>query len=162
MSSSDYGNNQKTRAIRKRTKAFMRREGRRPRILVSQVEDSGHKQWVNAFATGCADLGFDVDIGPIFQNPDETAKMAVENDVHVLAVPSSSTRGIVLRLMEALQNGRGEGIIVAAGRTIFTHDCEALSEPVDTVSDILSTNALVFDTAFSILDTLEQKKLSHC
>ncbi len=160
MSASGYGNNQKTKGIRKRTKAFMRREGRRPRILVSQIEDSGHSQWANAFATGCADLGFDVDIGPIFQDPDEAAKMAVENDVHVLVVPSSSTRAIVLRLMEALKNERGEGVIVAAGRAIFTQDCEALSESVEAVSDILSTDAWVVDTAISILDILEQKKLS--
>ena len=139
----------------------MSREGRRPRILVSQVEDSGHSQWANAFASGCADLGFDVDIGPIFQRPDEAAKMAVENDVHVLAVPSSSTRAIVLRLMEALKNEHGESVIVAAWRAIFTHDREALSESVDAVSDILSTDALVVDTAISILNTIEQKKLSH-
>ncbi len=139
----------------------MSREGRRPRILVSQMVNSGHRQWANAFATGCADLGFDVDIGPISQHPDEAAKMAVENDVHVLVVPSSSTRAIVLRLMDALKNERGESVIVAAGRAIFTHDCEALSEPVDAVSDILSTDAWVVDTAISILDTIEQKKSSH-
>lgn len=158
MSASGYGNNWKTEAVRKRTQAFMGREGRRPRILVSQLKESGHSQWVNSFATGCADLGFDVDIGPNFQNPDEAAKMAVENDVHVLAVPSSNTGTIILQLIDALKNQGGESVIVAAGSTIFTPGCKELPDSADAGAGILNAEALVVDAAISILNSIEQKK----
>ncbi len=158
MSAWDYGNNRKTKVVRKRTQAFMSREGRRPRILVSQIKESGHSQWVNAFATGCADLGFDVDIGPNFQNPDEAAKMAVENDVHVLAVSPSNTGTIVLQLIEALKNQGGESVIVAAGSTVFTQGGKELPDSADAGADILNAEALVVDAAISILDSIEQKK----
>src|SRR5690606_12367601 len=74
--------------VRDRVEAFARREGRRPRILVAKMGQDGHDRGQKVIASALADLGFDVDIGPLFQTPEETARQAVENDVHVVGVSS--------------------------------------------------------------------------
>src|SRR5210317_1880576 len=86
----EYGDAEIIEAVGKRTEQFQEKEGRRPRILVTKIGQDGHDRGIKVIATGFADLGFDVDISPMFQTPAEVARMAVENDVHVVGVSSQA------------------------------------------------------------------------
>jgi methylmalonyl-CoA mutase len=100
------------------TLAFSKREGRRPRILVAKMGQDGHDRGAKVIATGFADMGFDVDIGPLFQTPEESAQQAVENDVHVVGVSSLAAGHLTLvpQLRAALdERGRGSTLIVVGG-----------------------------------------------
>ncbi|MGB1014846.1 MAG: methylmalonyl-CoA mutase [Nannocystaceae bacterium] len=110
------------------TAAFAQSEGRRPRILVAKMGQDGHDRGAKVIATGLADLGFDVDIGPLFQTPEETAKQAIENDVHVIGVSSLAAGHLTLvpQLQAALAKlGRGD-ILVVVGGVIPPRDHEKL------------------------------------
>ena len=103
---------------------FARKEGRQPRIMVVKMGQDGHDRGAKVVATGYADIGFDVDIGPLFQTPAEAAKQAVENDVHVLGV-SSLTAGhktLVPQVIEELKKLGREDILVIAGGVIPAQD----------------------------------------
>jgi len=98
--------------------AFAREEGRRPRLLVAKLGQDGHDRGAKIIATAFADLGFDVDIGPLFQTPEEAACQAVENDVHVIGVSSQAAahKTLVPKLIEALRaQGAGDVIVVCGG-----------------------------------------------
>ena len=85
---SEFGDSEVIAAIRKRVDAFVQQEGRQPRILVTKMGQDGHDRGIKVIATAYADMGFDVDISPMFQTPVEVARMAVENDVHIVGVSS--------------------------------------------------------------------------
>ncbi|MEJ5359858.1 MAG: methylmalonyl-CoA mutase [Desulfobacterales bacterium] len=105
-------------ALRKRCALFAEREGRRPRILVVKMGQDGHDRGMKVIASGFADLGFDVDIGPMFQTPEEAARMAVENDVHVVGVSTLAAghKTLVPALVQALaREGAGEVRVVVGG-----------------------------------------------
>ncbi|HEX5633014.1 MAG TPA: cobalamin-dependent protein, partial [Gemmatimonadales bacterium] len=109
---------------------FEKLEGRRPRLLVAKVGQDGHDRGQKVIATAFADLGFDVDIGPLFATPDEVARQAVENDVHVVGVSSLAAGHLTLvpALRAALvQLGRPE-IMVVAGGVIPPQDHAALRD----------------------------------
>ena len=91
--------------IRKEVDEFAQEEGRRPRILVAKLGQDGHDRGAKVIATAFADLGFDVDIGPLFQTPEEAASEAIENDVHVVGVSSQAAghKTLVPQLIEALR-----------------------------------------------------------
>ncbi len=113
-----------------RTAEFERREGRRPRLLVAKMGQDGHDRGAKIIATGFADMGFDVDVGPLFQTPEETARQAVENDVHVIGVSSLAAGHLTLvpALQEALaQLGRSD-IMIVVGGVIPPQDYPALFE----------------------------------
>ena len=100
------------------TDEFAERDGRRPRILVAKVGQDGHDRGQKVIATAFADLGFDVDIGPMFTTPEETARQAVENDVHVVGVSSLAAGHLTLvpELKQELERlGRGDILIVVGG-----------------------------------------------
>ncbi|MCB0691130.1 MAG: methylmalonyl-CoA mutase, partial [Saprospiraceae bacterium] len=103
-------------------------EGRRPRILVAKLGQDGHDRGAKIIATGFADLGFDVDIGPLFQTPKEAAKQAVENDVHILGVSSLAAghRTLIPETIQALKDLGRDDIIVIAGGVIPPQDYQAL------------------------------------
>ncbi len=136
----------------------MRREGRRPRILVLQIKGAGNRQWAHAVAAGYADLGFDVDIGPVSRNPFDAAAMAVENDAHALAVPPSSTTTTVVRLFEALESRGGARILVVAGDTIMTPPGDKPAGLTDVMPATFKPDVSIPDAAVLILDALELKK----
>lgn len=97
---------------------FAELEGRRPRILVAKMGQDGHDRGAKVVATGFADLGFDVDVGALFQSPKETAKQAVENDVHVLGISSLAAghKTLIPQVIEELKNyGRGDILVIAGG-----------------------------------------------
>ena len=118
---------EKARAL---TETFAKAEGRRPRILVAKMGQDGHDRGAKVIATAFADLGFDVDVGPLFQTPEEVARMAVENDVHILGV-SSLAGGHLALVPEVIQElkrlGRGD-ILVVVGGVIPAQDFAALRE----------------------------------
>ncbi|MGB1111978.1 MAG: methylmalonyl-CoA mutase [Schleiferiaceae bacterium] len=113
---------------REASDAFAKKEGRRPRIMVAKMGQDGHDRGAKVVATSFADLGFDVDMGPLFQTPKEAAKQAVENDVHILGVSSLAAghKTLVPAVMEALKELGREDIMVIVGGVIPAQDYEFL------------------------------------
>jgi methylmalonyl-CoA mutase len=141
--------------VRARTQAFLDREGRRPRILIAKMGQDGHDRGQKVIASAFADLGFDVDIGPLFQTPDETARAAVENDVHVVGASSLAAGHLTLipALRAALaQLGRPD-ILVVAGGVIPPDDYPALRAAG--AAEIFGPGTVIADAAISLLDRLE-------
>lgn len=109
---------------------FAQKEGRRPRIMIAKMGQDGHDRGAKVVATGYADLGFDVDIGPLFQTPAEAAKQAVENDVHILGVSSlaGGHKTLVPQALEELKKYGREDIMVIVGGVVPKQDYEYLFE----------------------------------
>ena len=116
--------------IQKEVARFAEEEGRRPRLLVVKLGQDGHDRGAKIIATAFADVGFDVDIGPLFQTPEEAAKQAVENDVHIIGVSSQAAghRTLVPQLMDALERERAGDIVVVCGGVIPPQDYQALQD----------------------------------
>ncbi len=127
---SSYGNMDDIKTVRAMADDFEKHEGRRPRILIAKMGQDGHDRGAKVVATGYADLGFDVDIGPLFQTPEETAKQAVENDVHIVAMSSLAAghKTLLPALMAELKRLGREDILVVAGGVIPAQDYEFLRE----------------------------------
>jgi methylmalonyl-CoA mutase len=117
-------------AIRGEVEAFAREEGRRPRMLVAKMGQDGHDRGAKVIATAFADLGFDVDIGALFETPDEVAQDAVDADVHVVGVSSQAAghKTLVPQLIEALKRQKADDIIVVCGGVIPAQDYAFLKE----------------------------------
>lgn len=109
-------------------KRFTQHEGRRPRILLAKMGQDGHDRGQKVIATAYADLGFDVDVGPLFQTPEETARQAVENDVHVVGVSSLAAGHLTLvpALRDELRKLGREDIMIVVGGVIPPQDFEAV------------------------------------
>lgn len=112
------------------TDEFAEKEGRRPRIMIAKMGQDGHDRGAKVVATAYADMGFDVDVGPLFQTPEETAKQAVENDVHVVGMSSLAAghKTLLPQLVDELKKLGREDIIVIAGGVIPAQDYEFLYE----------------------------------
>jgi methylmalonyl-CoA mutase len=125
---SAYEGDEGFRQIKKDVDAFAQHEGRRPRLLVVKLGQDGHDRGAKVIATAFADIGFDVDIGPLFQTPDEAARHAVENDVHVVGVSSQAAghKTLVPQLIEELKKQGAEDILVICGGVIPPQDHEEL------------------------------------
>ena len=117
-------------ALRQRVREFGQREGRRPRILVAKLGQDGHDRGARVVASALADLGFDVDIGPLFQTPEEVARQAVENDVHLVGISSLAAghRELAPRMIAALRAEGAGDVRVVIGGIIPRQDREALRE----------------------------------
>ncbi|HVJ88851.1 MAG TPA: methylmalonyl-CoA mutase [Labilithrix sp.] len=141
--------------VRARAKAFLEREGRRPRILVAKMGQDGHDRGQKVIATAFADLGFDVDIGPLFQTPEETARAAVENDVHVVGASSLAAGHLTLvpALRAALAALGRPDILVVVGGVIPPDDYPALREAG--AAEIFGPGTVIAEAAGSLLDRLE-------
>jgi methylmalonyl-CoA mutase len=141
--------------VRARTKAFLEHEGRRPRILVAKMGQDGHDRGQKVIATAFADLGFDVDIGPLFQTPEETAQAAVENDVHVIGASSLAAGHLTLvpALRAALAALGRPDILVVVGGVIPPDDYPALREAG--AVEIFGPGTVIAEAACRILDRLE-------
>ena len=114
--------------IREQVGAFAQEEGRRPRLLVAKLGQDGHDRGAKTIATAFADVGFDVDIGPLFQTPDEVARQAIENDVHAIGVSSQAAghKTLVPQLVEVLKRESAGHILVICGGVIPPRDYEML------------------------------------
>ncbi|HMA84282.1 MAG TPA: methylmalonyl-CoA mutase [Desulfosalsimonadaceae bacterium] len=154
---SEYQDDEIIAAIRKRTEQFAEKEGRRPRILVTKMGQDGHDRGIKVVATAYADLGFDVDISPMFQTPAEAARMAVENDVHVVGVSSLAAghKILVPELIDALKNEGAEDVLVVVGGIIPPADYEFLYERG--VSKVFGPGSQVTESANQVLNALENR-----
>ncbi len=143
--------------IHKRVEAFRQKTGRRPRILVTKMGQDGHDRGIKVVASAYADLGFDVDISPMFQTPEEAARMAVENDVHLVGVSSLAAghRTLVPQLIEALRKEGGDDILVVVGGVIPPGDYPFLREAG--VVGIYGPGTPIPESAGEILDVLEKR-----
>jgi methylmalonyl-CoA mutase len=123
-----YGDDADFAAIKRRVETFAESEGRRPRMLVVKMGQDGHDRGSKVIATAFADIGFDVDIGPLFQTPIEAARMAVENDVHLVGVSSLAAghKTLVPQLIEELKNAGAGDILVVCGGVIPPQDYDFL------------------------------------
>lgn len=136
------------------TEKFAQKEGRRPRIMIAKMGQDGHDRGAKVVATGYADCGFDVDMGPLFQTPAEAAKQAVENDVHVMGVSSLAAghKTLIPQVMEELKKLGREDIIVIAGGVIPAQDYDYLYKAG--VAAIFGPGSPVAKAACTILDIL--------
>ncbi|HWS45164.1 MAG TPA: methylmalonyl-CoA mutase [Acidimicrobiia bacterium] len=123
-----YSGDEEFERVHKEVEAFALDEGRRPRILVAKLGQDGHDRGAKVIATAFADLGFDVDIGPLFQTPEEAAREAIENDVHVVGVSSQAAghKTLVPQLVEALRAQGARDVVVVVGGVIPASDYEFL------------------------------------
>jgi methylmalonyl-CoA mutase len=126
--SSESKDNESFKKARELADKFAETEGRRPRIMIAKMGQDGHDRGAKVVATGYADIGFDVDIGPLFQTPAEAAKQAVENDVHILGVSSLAAghKTLVPQVIQELKKLGREDIIVIVGGVIPPQDYETL------------------------------------
>ncbi|SOC05099.1 heterodimeric methylmalonyl-CoA mutase large subunit precursor [Ureibacillus xyleni] len=126
--SSNFSDDELIQEVKQMTEEFLENEGRRPRILVAKMGQDGHDRGAKVVATGYADLGFDVDISPLFMTPEEAAQMAVENDVHCVGVSSLAAghKTLVPELVEELKKLGREDIIVIVGGVIPAQDYQYL------------------------------------
>ena len=126
---SEFAEQEEVQRVRHMTDEFEQVEGRRPRILIAKMGQDGHDRGAKVIATAFADLGFDVDIGPLFQTPEETAKQAVENDVHVIGMSSLAAghKTLLPQLVEELRKLGREDILIVIGGVIPPQDYEFLT-----------------------------------
>jgi methylmalonyl-CoA mutase len=127
---STYGEMDEIKKVREKAAAFEKREGRRPRIMIAKMGQDGHDRGAKVVATAYADLGFDVDIGPLFQTPAETAKQAVENDVHIVAMSSLAAghKTLLPQLAAELKALGRDDILLVVGGVIPAQDYDFLRQ----------------------------------
>jgi methylmalonyl-CoA mutase len=154
---SEYKDGEVVNSFRKRCDRFMEKTGRRPRILVSKMGQDGHDRGSKVIATAYADLGFDVDIGPMFQTPEEAARMAVENDVHVVGASSLAAghKTLVPQLVAALAQEGGEDILVVVGGVIPPADYPFLYDAGAAL--VFGPGTVITTSVDKILSLLERK-----
>lgn len=128
--SSEYANMDEIEKVRSLTDQFAAEEGRRPRILIAKMGQDGHDRGAKVVATAYADMGFDVDVGPLFQTPEETARQAVENDVHIIGMSSlaGGHKTLLPQLVEELKKLDREDIMIIVGGVIPQADYDFLYE----------------------------------
>ena len=133
---------------------FAKQEGRRPRIMIAKMGQDGHDRGAKVVATGYADVGFDVDIGPLFQTPAEAAKQAVENDVHILGVSSLAAghKTLVPQVIEELKKHGREDIMVIVGGVIPSQDYQFLFDAG--ASAVFGPGTKISEAAIKILEAL--------
>ena len=133
---------------------FAEQDGRRPRIMIAKMGQDGHDRGAKVVATGYADVGFDVDIGPLFQTPEEAAKQAVENDVHILGVSSLAAghKTLVPKVIQALKGYGREDIMVIVGGVIPKQDYQYLFDAGAVA--VFGPGTKISDTAIKILEIL--------
>ena len=146
--------------VQKRVAAFEESEGRRPRILVSKIGQDGHDRGQKVIASAFADLGFDVDIGPLFATPAEAARQAIENDVHILGVSSLAAAHLTLvpELKAELAKQGREDIMIVVGGVVPPQDYDALMKAG--AEAIFPPGTVIADAAEKLVVSLN-KRLGH-
>jgi len=145
------GSDSKVQAARQRVESFLEAQGRRPRILIAKMGQDGHDRGQKVIATAFSDLGFDVDIGSLFQTPQETAKQAVENDVHIVGVSSLAAGHLTLvpELRQALVEHGRDDIKIVVGGVIPPRDHETLKAAG--ASAIFGPGTVISEAAIELL-----------
>ena len=153
-----YDGDEDFHKIQEEVKSFAKLEGRRPRILVVKMGQDGHDRGAKVIATAFADIGFDVDVGPLFQTPDEAANDAIDNDVHIIGISSQAAghKTLAPKLIKALKSQGAEEIIVICGGVIPQQDYEYLYEKG--VKAIFGPGTNIPDAASKILKLIVKSK----
>ena len=156
--SSETKNSDDFKKVCQMTADFAKKEGRQPRIMIAKMGQDGHDRGAKVVATGYADCGFDVDMGPLFQTPAEAAKQAVENDVHVLGVSSLAAghKTLIPQVIEELKKLGREDIIVIAGGVIPAQDYDFLYKAG--VAAIFGPGTNVVKAAQTIMEILMREE----
>jgi methylmalonyl-CoA mutase len=144
--------------IQREVEAFAEAEGRRPRLLVAKLGQDGHDRGAKVIATAFADIGFDVDVGALFQTPEEAAREALENDVHIVGVSTLAAghKVLVPQLIEALKRQGGEDILVVVGGVVPPADHKALKDAG--VAAIYPPGTNIPEAAREILELLRARR----
>ena len=152
--SSEIKMNKDFQTARTLADAFADKEGRRPRILVAKIGQDGHDRGAKIIATAFADIGFDVDIGPLFQTPKEAAMQAAENDVHIIGVSSLAAghKTLIPQLIEELKKLKRDDILVVCGGVIPKQDYDFLYQAG--VSGVFGPGTVIAKAAIEILEKL--------
>jgi methylmalonyl-CoA mutase len=152
--SKEIKNNESFELAKQKADEFAALEGRRPRIMIAKMGQDGHDRGAKVVATGYADVGFDVDIGPLFQTPAEAAKQAVENDVHILGVSSLAAghKTLVPQVIAELKNYGREDIMVIVGGVIPAQDYQYLFDAGAVA--VFGPGTKISEAAIKILDVL--------
>ena len=152
-----YQETEKINEVRALTEEFLLNEGRRPRILIAKMGQDGHDRGAKIVASAYADLGFDVDMGPLFQTPEETAKQAVENDVHVIGMSSlaGGHKTLLPQLVNELEKLGRDDILIIAGGVIPEQDYEYLYE--HGASAIFGPGTVIPDASITILTEIYKR-----
>ncbi|MBV8776693.1 MAG: cobalamin-dependent protein, partial [Alphaproteobacteria bacterium] len=155
-----YAEDEAFQRMRREIDAFARDEGRRPRMLVVKLGQDGHDRGAKVIATAFADIGFDVDIGPLFQTPEEAAREAVENDVHIVGVSSQAAghKTLVPALVEALRRDGAGDILVVCGGVIPPADYDFLKKAG--VAAIYGPGTNIPRAAAEILSLIRSQRLA--
>ena len=145
-------------AIKHELEKFTKDEGRRPRMLVVKMGQDGHDRGAKVIATAFADIGFDVDVGPLFQTPEEAAQDAIDNDVHVIGISSQAAghKTLAPKLIEVLESRDAGDILVICGGVIPQQDYEFLYEKG--VKAIFGPGTNIPVAASKILELIRQTK----
>jgi methylmalonyl-CoA mutase len=155
-----YRDDEGFRRVQREIEVFAREEGRRPRMLVAKLGQDGHDRGAKIIATAFADIGFDVDIGPLFQTPDEAARQAVENDVHIVGVSTHAAghKTLVPALIQALKREGAADILVVCGGVIPPKDYVFLKQAG--VSAIYGPGTNIPAAAAEILSLIRKHRLA--
>jgi len=155
-----YAGDEAFRRVQREVEAFARAEGRRPRMLVAKLGQDGHDRGAKVIATAFADLGFDVDIGPLFQTPEEAAREAIENDVHVIGVSSQAAghKTLVPALVKALAAEGAQDVLVVVGGVIPPQDYDFLRAAG--VAQIFGPGTNIPVAASEILKLIKTKRMA--
>ncbi len=153
----EFGEVEEVTRVRRMTDEFAEEEGRRPRIMIAKMGQDGHDRGAKVVATAYADLGFDVDIGPLFQTPEEVAKQAVENDVHVVGVSSLAAghKTLVPQLSEELKKLDRDDIMIVVGGVIPAQDYDFLLS--NGASAVFGPGTVIPDAAEKMLVELNKR-----
>jgi len=152
--SGDDENDKEYQSTLTRVEEFEMIDGRRPRILVAKMGQDGHDRGAKVIATGFADLGFDVDIGPLFQTPSEVALQAIDADVHVIGVSSQAAghRTLLPALQKELKDLGAVHMVVVAGGVIPPQDYDYLLKDTKSCAAIFGPGTRIIDAANHVLD----------
>lgn len=152
---SEYEGDENFMSIEKKVLEFEKENGRRPRILVVKLGQDGHDRGAKVIATAFADMGFDVDVGPLFQTPEEAAKQAIENDVHIVGVSTQAAghKTLVPMLIDALSKENSDNILVVCGGIIPEQDIPEL-ESIG-VGAIFGPGTNINNAAIKVLDLIK-------
>ena len=145
-------------SVRSRVRSFVEKNGRNPRILVAKMGQDGHDRGAKVIASGFCDMGWDVDIGPLFQTPTEVALQALDSDVHVIGISSQAAghRTLLPRLKEELQEKGLGHVVVIAGGVIPPQDYDYLLHETKSCSAIFGPGTRITDAVSEVLDLIQR------
>jgi methylmalonyl-CoA mutase len=153
-----FGRDEKWRTLKRDVEAFAADEGRRPRILVAKLGQDGHDRGARVIASAFADLGFDVDVGPLFQTPEEVARQALENDVHVVGVSTlaGAHKTLVPALAQALRASGADDVLIVVGGVVPVADHEFLKSAG--AAAVFGPGTVIAEAAREVLRAVRERR----